>query len=120
MSTAQVSLQTDKTSDALLKIYRKNESSTNEAYVGINFQRSSTRNHVKTTRESILKITFYPQRLNSVFNGIMTATAITYPDDVAAYDHLSLLKESTKTIKYIILKTKKLKSIRSIRCIPIW
>ena len=50
----------------------------------------------------------------------MTVSAITYPDNVAAYDHLSLLKESTKTIKDIILKqlhekTKKLKSIRSLK-----
>ena len=76
----------------------------------------------KKSRISLPDIKFYPKRLDSVFNGIMTTWRITYHDDVFACDYFMLLKESTKAMKDIILKqlyekTKKLKFTMSVHVV---
>ena len=43
----------------------------------------------KKSRISLPLIKFYPKRLDSMFNGIATTCAITYPSDVIACDQLN-------------------------------
>ena len=58
----------------------------------------------KKFRMSVPDIKFYPKRLDFAFNGMVTIWAIIYPVDVIGCDHLSLLKESIKAMKGIILR----------------